>query len=47
MPKFYPTIPTNSKKGRKKGEVDFIIYDPQFGILFLEVKGGGIRTDRQ
>lgn len=27
---------------KKHGEADFIIYDPQFGILVMEVKGGGI-----
>lgn len=29
-------------KYRKDGEADFVIYDPQYGILVIEVKGGGI-----
>lgn len=29
------------------GEADFVIFDPKHGMLVIEVKGGGIRWDRE
>jgi hypothetical protein len=31
--------------GRPMGEADFVVLDPQHGLLFLEVKGGAIRLE--
>ena len=33
------------KKTCRDGECDFIVTDEQFGVLFIEVKGGSVRKD--
>jgi hypothetical protein len=35
----------NTRDGVKDGETDFVVAHPDFGILLMEVKGGGIRYD--
>lgn len=34
-------------RGDHEGEVDFVILHPKHGLMFLEVKGGGVRFDRR
>jgi Holliday junction resolvase-like predicted endonuclease len=31
--------------GERSGEIDLVIFHPQFGILVVEVKGGGIKIE--
>lgn len=42
----YPWLHKDDKVLRE-GEADFIILDPRFGILIVEVKGGDIRYDEK
>lgn len=38
---------TRDAKGTWIGEIDFLLFHPQYGIQIWEVKGGGIRLDGQ
>lgn len=41
----FPWIDLTPTGIRRDGETDFIVFHPQKGILFVEVKGGGISMD--
>lgn len=45
--RIYHSYPWLNKEDRvlREGEADFVILDPRFGILIVEVKGGDIRYD--
>lgn len=35
----------NRNKGDKRGEIDFVVAHPSYGLLLLEAKSGGLRVD--
>ncbi len=41
----YNILSRNVRGNRIDGEIDFLIFSPRYGILVLEVKGGGIRYE--
>ena len=44
---FYSVKWGNERQGHyQKGEADFLVFDPARGLLVIEVKGGGIKRDR-
>ena len=36
---------TVDKHGERVGEVDLIIFHPDYGVLFVEIKGGGVKLE--